>query len=63
MSRVYADLEGQRALLMFRGLGPSTLGTIVAATPAVVVFDEDGASDRLVVPWRSVAALSIKDAR
>ncbi|WP_306232544.1 hypothetical protein [Agrococcus beijingensis] len=62
MSRPLDDLAGRRALLMPRGLGPSIEGTIVAATPAVVIFDEDDA-DRLVVPWKSIVALSLRGVR
>lgn len=63
MSRLYDDLEGRRALLTVKGFASSLEGTIRSADSTVVVFDEDGATDRIVVPWRSVVALSLRDAR
>ncbi|WP_347756096.1 hypothetical protein [Agrococcus sp. ProA11] len=63
MSAVLDGLVGQRALVTVRGFRDSMVGTIVAATAAVVVFDEDGADDRLVVPWKSIVAVSLRGVR
>jgi hypothetical protein len=38
-------------------------GTVVAASDSVLVFDEDGADDRLVLPWRSIIAVSLRGVR